>query len=663
MLSLKISPSPSPYSSPRTVTKASESEAHCEPNDFSAEASAQIESKKIVLSFEENQHCDAKQIQIFDDDERKMLKLMDKSQEMAAKYFGGERDGYWGESIRTDTVMLTSEEKSSFQTTTTSSTTLTLNAVAEIISPLTERSSGTRSFFDTKLPSAFKVIDPQTAKEILRSQINRGWRWVSKEFISLINDKRYDSKKGYFTTYRVIAQDTIPTQSDISIFDEADIVLLNQVGTYPGIEGPIKCFFYLNNEKKLSSSFCSSEWNTNDLNDFLVNHLIDLELPSNPVLKARQMPFFGKGDWIVMEGKTMRWLKASTEDWHEFEEAFQNNRETIFLADNREIGELQGWCLPPNFFEDNSYARIAGAYIRHLERLPKLQKLFSKFFETEEITETFQVGLFEQTLHKYYKYKSIRLNTDVPVSKEDLSDLGIPIDQHKISANPTIENTIPFKKVLEILTCFDPVQYHDCPWRVSLKLLGKERSFSLSAGKYSGDTKQVIVSMYDSTKNVFIGSSYSWYTPYECLWNRKCFNKINAETVDQLLEGPLSESTAENYYGDIILEFAVCTQVAEAHVTLGSLTESRVPGTGKQARAIFRYHKDIGPSLLLRSSFDGELGGTRVFPMSGAHGTGNTRAFVSKLMKQDKKAPCTDMSEDSELEEIKKGKYISGEGT
>jgi len=331
--------------------------------------------------------------------------------------------------------------------------------------------------------------------------------------------------------------------------------------------------------------------------------------------------------------------------------------------------------LPANFFENSSYARLAGAYIRHLERLPCLQKAFDRFFEVKKISQTIRASSYRGTPKEYPHYLSVRLKA-THLTQDDIllikQSLGIKVKA--ITPGSTIENTIPFKKVLEMLTCFNPVKYHDCPWLVSFMMFGEKRKFLLSP--YPEADKQLMVSMYrhDNYGGGYVGSAYTWLI-------RKDILQVEAGVVDGILSCPLSHLTGtvpSSYRKDLalyyrkssfdgtwklIFEFIVCTQVAESHCTPGYLQNSRVPGEAKHARALCRYHSaEETKEKYLDSSFNIESAGFRKFPMAGDRGTSNTRTAVNKLTIPKDKAPCTDMSEDSELEDINEGECISGEG-
>lgn len=502
------------------------------------------------------------------------------------------------EQIGNTRVNLIHENRPSVRTVFQGPNSLTLGIVSETIvssdTSATKATSETPSLFDARLPSALKVTDSEIAKKILLAQIKQGWRWLAPNW--------------------------------------------------------------------LASSFSEE------------NDQVD------PVVRAKQMPELSRGDWVIMEGKTMRLIPAISKDDPSKTMCKRLERElatsprnaannSSVLTDkfssaiiNNPITALYPGDLPINFFE-NSYVRLAGAYIRHLERLPKLQQAFDRFFATEEKKSKHTLSVRTQEGYKledaasYNQFLSVKLKND-PLTQDDLilirQALGISIDVNSITDHSTIANTIPFKKVLEMLTCFDTVKYADCPWYVQLTLFGGERSFLLSKGTLETTDKQLTVSMRRPSNdkvNLFIVTSY----PY---WMQQS-QKLVAEAAIDTLNHPLSHSTVLNDDWKSMLEFIVHTQVVEAHCASGYLTKSRVPGAGKQARAILQHH--IADNTPLRPSFDMKRDNQRMFPMAGTDGTGSTRLAINDLTRPDKKAPCTDMSDDSDLEEISEA-GISGEG-
>jgi len=487
--------------------------------------------------------------------------------------------------------------------------------------------------FDARLSSVVKITESNKAgyAKLFKQKVTEGWRWVSENFI---NDDDYDPARGYFTHYRVITQDKKPDRSDLSVFKKADVVLVNKIFKDSGTGKDKKHFHYMDSKGALTEGNCSAKWDAHQLKKYFDTNLKSFDLPSNPVLKARQMPVLKEGDSIYIQGKTLQLIKAPRKEEH------VNSGQSKTVWNQRE--------LSVTYFED-SYARLAGAYIRHLERLPCLQKAFDRFFEVKQKTSPFCVNLYgSEDVYEYQQYVKVSLK-NAPVTPEDLTliyqALGIRIDSGTLTLATTIENTIPFKKVLELLTCFDPLKYRHCPWLVSFDILGGHRKFLLSRGQSKGDKNQLLVSMereFDIEENTaqFAGNAYPFWVSHQ--------GKISAEVVMEVLNKPISQSIQPYSNWEKILEFIVCTHVVESHCTPGRLEQSRVPGTGKQARALLRHHIEKGTSLSL--SFDAtKKTNTRLFPMAGTGGTGDTRSVVNLLLRQEGKASCTDMSEDSDV--------------
>jgi len=458
---------------------------------------------------------------------------------------------------------------------------LNINAQTTVL-PFVPRAEKRDSLFETKFPSCLKVTSCEAVYSLLSSQIAKGWRWVTPGFIN---------------------------------------------GTSASI-----------------------------------------------IIKAKQIPDLSIDDWIIMEGKTMRLVESKSKDqltqklYEKLEEKFlkiaESNAQDVvaqlrdmlvklsihegddaFIPQHMRKDLIPPICaiypgeLPLNFFED-SYARLAGAYIRHLERLPKLHEAFKRFFEVEEQSQKFSVCVSDFPEAEYDKYSSVKLRKEL-LTKADLifirQALGIKIDVDKLRDRPTIENTLPSKKLLEILTCFD-ASHHDCPWLISLPIFGLERQFLLSQ---CGD--QLLVSMPTAPNQdgflKYVGNAYHHWTRH---------TGIKVGTISSILNNPISGSAVTIPWAHRILEFLVCTQVAEAHCTPNQLGTSRVPGTGKLARAILQ--NNIIKNTPLSFLFDIANGKEGMFPMAAKYGTGNTRKAVNDLERPYKKARCTDMSEDSEVE-------------
>lgn len=537
--------------------------------------------------------------------------------------------------------------------------------------------TATRSLFDPKLSSAIEITDTNSgeAKELLAQKVTEGWRWISKGFI---DDSEYDTDRGYFTSYRVKSRHKEPDQSD---FHNADIVLMKEPYKDAETGKKRKEFFYLDKDGEIQNGNCSAKWRSQQLQEYFNNHLTDFELPSNPVLEARQMPELEEGDWVVTQGKTLRLIKAD----HPIIAKLEQQTHTV------SEGDVEGVTLAANFFKDN-YVRLAGAYVRHLERLTALEQAFETFFDVEEIQQSVKVRLATgrqdprtkkwvtayRSCGDYTSYHKVTLS-DKKLTLADLTlvkeALGITIDPDTINKKSTIGNTIPFKKVLEILTFYNK-HYNapnNVPILVSLPIStsGGGRTVDFLLNAEVGNPNQLIISREeDSQKGTYTGNAYPF-------WVGNATYAPSAGLADSVLNQPLEQSKEQiRKLGDIrkirnLIEFLACTQIVEAHATPGELERSRVPGSGKHARSIISHAKDSGKPLSHYFASKNLATSTEFYPMAATKGTPNGRNAVNTLnrtnnqvtgkdqhrtvtatldRKVSNNAPDYDMSEDSEVE-------------
>jgi len=364
----------------------------------------------------------------------------------------------------------------------------------------------------------------------------------------------------------------------------------------------------------------------------------------NLVANAKVMPTLIKDDWVLLDGKTMRLIRQNSKG---NPTGLLQYLETYRPSESHPSERIN--------FSRYSYSRVAGAYIRHAERLEQLGLVFWEFFDVKEVPKTIFVNLKDCEAKRYDKYKIVTLKEERLSNNGKLKllcqALGIAIE---INDKSTIANTIPFKKVLEILTCFNPIYYADCPWLVCLNIFGGERGFLLSRGQSSPSTLdntkyQLLVSMLSNTAYKeetgqefprYIGNRYSHWMDN---------GELDAKMLLKALDDPISSSTTHEPYWEKIIEFLVCTHVAESHCDPKHRDKSRTPGAGKLTRAILRDHIRSG-ALLSPSSF----------PMAGNGGTERMREIVEELCFRI--TPYDDISDDSEREEISELQNVSGEG-
>ncbi|MFN8771063.1 MAG: hypothetical protein ACK5WP_09405 [Neisseriaceae bacterium] len=479
--------------------------------------------------------------------------------------------------------------------------------------------------------------------------------------------------------------------------------------------------------KKIGQSFIKSELERKGINYLLVAKQADLFLPNtpsaykvtnipfadglfklvvqkgwrwifpgvidsgfDPVVKARQIPELLEGDWVVVRGKTLRLIKAN--DNHNSsliiklssileEEALQKKMEDMVIqdSDNATVEGLPIINLPKDFFKDD-YARVTGAYIRHLERFKYLKPIFKKFFNINTFGYTnvtlrhsqvdkLVVSLYGRNDVEYLTFQEVTLN-DTQLTVYDLEELnhalGLHIDPAVITTGSTIASTLPFKKVLELLTCYDPRS--KIPMWVFFKIADNQYiDFLLTPDDMQPD--QLIVSMqteYSDRVCKFTGSAYPW-------WMNNYYNSgapVNAQNAHLILTQPLEQSkvllnSLEKGQRGKTVEFIACTQIVEDHAIPGRLKTSRTPGSGKLARHLAKNAADKGYSL--STVFVAEENKPIVYPAAGTGGTGNIKNAVNKTIRNSEfeyydnksknwktrgnnNAPDYDMSDDSDID-------------
>lgn len=524
-----------------------------------------------------------------------------------------------------------------------------------------------RSFFHPRLSSAIEITkdNKNDVEALVQKKVKEGWRWVSKDFI---NDKGYDHK-GYDhdskyerTNYRVKEQTTKPNENDLK---NVDIVLVNEIFN-DDFDDDVKKFFYIDNEGVLSDSTCTSEWGAERLAaSFKINSEGYLFQP-NPVLKARQMPKLEKGNWVAIQGKTLRVIKES-------------DKSTITNLKTHKLHEengIEGIFLSKHFFE-GSYARLTGAYIRRLERSGYLKEAFEQFFykklvklpSGKNITVNLATGSRE--VGSYNSYIKFTLSQEI-LTNEDLDllkkALGISLDARKLTKNSTLENTVPFKKILEILTGYNINHIHPCNAKNVAILVNfqisntKEVEFLLNADKKN--PSQLIISRKKEKGSYFyVGNSYTYWL------------STNPKQIDNIPDAETAEFFLNNTFADCkerikdwginktsnLIEFLACTQLVEAHATPGQLEDSRVPGMGKLARFLIKEAKENNLPLSDFFHADKLTIADAFYPMAANGGTSNGRDAVKAItrintptedgeIERKNNAPDYDMSADSDVE-------------
>lgn len=528
-----------------------------------------------------------------------------------------------------------------------------------------------RSLFHPRLSSAIEITtdNKEDVEELVQKKVTKGWRWVSAEFI---HDRHYDHSRGYSTDCLVKERKRKLNDEELkNDLEKFDIVLVAKTVRINDTDE--KEFFYLNSEGELKNGLCPPEWDAKKLaTDFKIKS-DGIELQCNPVFKARQMPKLKHGDWLAIQGKTLRVIEKTDE------------RVVKRLKTHKSHTEegVEGAFLPKHFFED-SYARLAGAYIRRLERSGYLKEAFEQFFYKKlvklPIGKTIEVRLATGDRPCGSGYKSYIQFT---LSKEILTDedltllqkaLGIRLDPNKLSENPTIENTVPFKKILEMLTCYNTNYIHPCnaknvPILVNFQISSNKKvEFLLNADK--DNLGQLIVSREIEDEDLhYEGNSYTYWLPISDPSDRFDRSKYapDAATAEFVLNSTFAEGKEKIKDWSInkirnLIEFLVCTQLVEAHATTGQLEESRVPGMGKLARALIKEAKENNMPL---SDFfhAGKLPVSEAFyPMATKGGTDNGRDAVNTLkikkepteegeaIERENNAPDYDMSADSDVE-------------
>lgn len=392
----------------------------------------------------------------------------------------------------------------------------------------------------------------------------------------------------------------------------------------------------------------------------------------HPVVEqAKKIPEIAISDWIILEGKTMRWcsnanLSQQDRSLVNYLNQFlvihrhQKSSDASFIEDRALIVSI------PASYCYNSYARMAGAYIRHLERYPYLRAAFERFFDIQLVTPNASFKAIEvhnflskkaETYHQYWQV-SLKTGIDAIISIDDLRllqlALGIRISK-PLPPQSTLMNTISLKKVLEMLKWYDPSCQKD-PLCVSLPIFGGQKSFLLSP--FGNQLISSVLSTKTSQQGIltFHGDTYTWWMNS---WSRDHVNhketSIDACNVYTVLNNPLIKSISPFDHWEKFLGFIVCTQVVEAHCVPHSLWASRVPGTDKLARAISAHHRSKSTSLSESFNIKAMPPHTnRFFPMAGIGGTGNTRCDVNSLIRNKRRetnALCTEMSSDSDVDD------------
>lgn len=331
------------------------------------------------------------------------------------------------------------------------------------------------------------------------------------------------------------------------------------------------------------------------------------------VRESKRIPALTSGDWVVMEGATMRLVSKDHPDNERLEKKLNNVPAEPKTNDSQ-------WIvldLPQEYFP-NSYARTAGAATRQIERFPSLQAVFDRFFDvTSPEIRTISVSLHGRKTKTYDEFQLATLNS-VPLTRDDLElisgGLGIEIKTNGIPS--TIADVVPFKKVLEALTCYNPQS--KIPMLVSFNISKKTYKFLLSPDDKQAN--QLIVSRMTSSESgndTFIGHAY----PY---WVGNSNYAPTAQDAAAAIDNPISKikSMSQN-----LIEFLACTHIVEPHFTPGELKSSRVPGSAKLARAVVR--EADAKQLPLKNIFASE--DKTPYPMAGKGGTGNTRNAVNSL--------------------------------
>lgn len=530
-------------------------------------------------------------------------------------------------------------------------------------------STETNRLFDAKHSSALKVINVDATVDMLNAQIINGWRWVTPKFIS---DMGYNEKSSY-SGYRVEEVENEPAKHD---FIRNDFVVNSNITVNSNFSTFTPSYFINRetNERELVFTHTNDTETIKSLLD--AGHNLSIK-SNNPVVKSKQIPTLSLGDWVIMQGKTMRLIKAGGNNELEksLYEKLECKLEEIKTTDNSKENAhlIYPGELPVDFFKD-TYSRLAGAYLRRLERLPKLQEAYQRFFSMTETNLASGQNLsvtYSGSELSYTQFYNVELKNSY-LTPDDLEllhqALGIRIDPKE---NATIANTIPFKKVLEILSSCNTVGERNLPLLVNLKMLGKENvQFLLSPTKKNEN--QLLVSTCTDTlrfhgenrltnngKLKFIAHAYTTYFQDRDKTSAKVVPPINAKMAHSILENPIAQSKPYHDW-QLMIEFLVCTQLVEAHFTPGKLENSRVPGSNKLARSLIK--KAVADkSTSLTKLFNITKSQKEFFPMAGEGGSGNGRNAVDTLnrnkpfvtyrknLRGENNAPDYDMSEDSDV--------------
>lgn len=454
---------------------------------------------------------------------------------------------------------------------------------------------------------------------------------------------------------------SIAIQADITVEEvDADLLFSKRQPSALKITDIAHNTAILNKYMRLGWRWVSANWMSRD----------------NPVQNSYTIPTLSLHDWVITEGKTLRLIRSMSTSIEDiaikrmlavkerlYYLAGDNNNEVYADTSMNKASQIgnSSYCAVGvgllNGEFGNSYARLAGAYLRHLDRLPKLRAIFPQFFLEESIKREISVTLYGATNKKYSSIKKLTLNSTI-ITFDNLhliaQAVGIPIASLTSHAKLTIENTIPLKKVLEVLTVYNSTQKNKNtviePWLVSIKIFNQQVEFLLSENIHS--PSQLMVSM-EKGSGEFVGNAYPFWF---------CSEKFSAAVVDQTLSSSIARSTQDVKNIKELIEFIVCTQVVEAHCNVSSLDDSRVPGTGKLARSMIKHCSNNLLGTLFNISKTGN--NNMFYPMAGTDGTGNGRNAVNRLIRNSifenkytknvrggNNASCTNMSDDSEADE------------
>jgi hypothetical protein len=414
-------------------------------------------------------------------------------------------------------------------------------------------------------------------------------------------------------------------------------------------------------------------------------------IKNDQINNSKTIPNLAINSWIIIEGKTFRIATPAeaaalaalprqyylpTEDIA-FINEFKDMDASLYgaqiapaapLGPNDYINGIAPQQLPINHFS-HSHARWAGACIRHVERLPRCADILKRLFDVIPTNTQIDVRLYGAQYRHYISYNRVTLNPAI-ITPNDLVDLnnalGTRIPRAALNANSTAANTIPLKKLFEVLQVYcsgiatldanNVAHNHNVPWLVEINIFGVQTSFLLSSNN-NQPQNQIMVSQREGATNRFTGNTYTYWIQAQQNANTvtaHAYAVLNS-TVDALA------APAPNNLNNLI-QFLACTQIVEAHCstqpapTAGAHDihpSSRVPGAGKQARNILRQHHAAGAAgahLPLAPAFNAAVQNpARFFQMAGNSGTGLTRTEVNNL-NNNRGASVTEMSDDSDVE-------------